>query len=162
MPPRNFRSVSLSRQMTFSILKLGLGVAALALLASCGTPGIPEPPSLELARPVRDLRAVRKGNEVHLAWSVPEGYHRSIRLSGTSYPTRICRNVGSLLHGCGAPVAELPTPKAESKQRSIFSRRKAPKSQKPIPLQAAYTDQLSPSLQTQSPTSNLVYAVSVC
>ena len=158
MPPR--RSVSLSRQMTFSILKLGLGVAALALLASCGTPGIPEPPSLELARPVRDLRAVRKGNEVHLAWSVPEDTtdHQTFRHVG---PTRICRNVGSPLRGCGAPVAELPTPKAESKQRSVFSRRRAPKSQKPISLQAAYTDQLSPSLQMQSPTSNLVYAVNV-
>ena len=65
------------------------------------------------------------------------------------------------LHGCGTPVAELPTPKAGSKQQSVLSRRRAPKSQKPTPPQAAYTDQLSPSLQMQSPTSNLVYAVSV-
>ena len=146
--------------MKFSKLKVGLAFAAVALLASCGTPGIPEPPSLELARPVRDLRAVRKGNEVHLAWSVPEETtdHQTFRHVG---PTRICRNVGSFLHGCGTPVVELPTPKAESKQRSVFSRRRAPKSQKPVPPQTAYTDQLSPSLQMQSPTSNLVYAVSV-
>ena len=146
--------------MKFSKLKLELLVAAVALLASCGTPGIPEPPSLELARPVRDLKAARKGNEVHLAWSVPEETtdHQTFRHVG---PTRICRNIGSLLHGCGTPVAELPTPKAGSKQQSVLSRRRTPKSQKPTPPQAAYTDQLSPSLQMQSPTSNLVYAVSV-
>ncbi|MCU1269694.1 MAG: hypothetical protein JWN74_988 [Acidobacteriaceae bacterium] len=160
MPPLNCRSVSLSRQMRFSKLKLGLAFAALALLASCGTPGIPEPPSLELARPVRDLRAARKGNEVHLAWSVPEETtdHQTFRHVG---PTRICRNVGPIMHGCGTPVAELPTPKAGSKQGVSFRRKAPPKSQKPIPPQAAYTDQLSPSLQLQSPTSNLVYAVSV-
>jgi hypothetical protein len=146
--------------MRFSKLKLGLGVAAVALLASCGTPGIPEPPSLELARPVRDLKAARKGNEVHLAWSVPEDTtdHQTFRHVG---PTRICRNVGSLLHGCGAPVAELPPPKAGSKQQSALARRRAAKSQKATPPQASYTDQVSPSLQMQSPTSNLVYAVSV-
>jgi hypothetical protein len=146
--------------MKFSKLKLGLGVAAVALLASCGTPGIPEPPSLELARPVRDLRAARKGNEVHLAWSVPEETtdHQAFRHAG---PTRICRNIGSIMQGCGTPVAELPTPKVGSKQAVSFRRKAPPKSQKPIPPQADYTDQLSPTLQMQSPTSNFVYAVSV-
>jgi hypothetical protein len=146
--------------MKFSKLKFGLPFAAVALLATCGTPGIPEPPSLELARPVRDLRAARKGNEVHLTWSVPEETtdRQTFRHVG---PTRICRNVGSLLHGCGTPVAELPTPKAGSKQGVSFRRKAPPKSQRPVPPQASYTDKLSPSLQMQSPTSNLMYAVSV-
>jgi hypothetical protein len=146
--------------MNSKYLTLGLAFAAVAVLVSCGTPGIPEPPSLELARPVRDLRAARKGNEVHLSWSVPEETtdHQTFRHAG---PTRICRNIGLIVQGCGTPVAELPTPKAGAKQQSVLSRRRTPKSQKPIPPQAAYTDQISPSLQMQSPTSNFVYTVSV-
>src|SRR5439155_897074 len=39
------------------------------LLAACGTPGPPLPPSLELPKPVTDLRAARKSDKVYLAWS---------------------------------------------------------------------------------------------
>ena len=42
-----------------------------AVLVSCGTPGVPIPPALELAKPVTDLRAARKGDRVYLAWTVP-------------------------------------------------------------------------------------------
>ncbi len=45
-------SVNLSRQMKLTKLTFALGIASVGLLSSCGTPGIPEPPSLELARPV--------------------------------------------------------------------------------------------------------------
>jgi len=136
---------------------LGLAFAAVALLTSCGTPGIPEPPSLELARPVRDLKAERKGNEVHLTWSVPEETedHQIFRHTGQ---TRICRGVGSPLRDCGTPVVELPTQKAPN--QSGRSRRRN-KSQKTTAPQESYTDQLSSSLELQSPTSNLVYALSV-
>ena len=37
----------------------------------CGTPGAPQPPSLNLAKPVSDLKAVRIGNQVNLTWTVP-------------------------------------------------------------------------------------------
>ena len=43
---------------------------ACAVVAACGTPGAPMPPELELARPVTDLRAARKGDKVYLAWTV--------------------------------------------------------------------------------------------
>ena len=33
-----------------------------AVLVSCGYPGVPIPPALELAKPVTDLRAARKGD----------------------------------------------------------------------------------------------------
>ena len=136
---------------------MGLAFAAVALLASCGTPGIPEPPSLELARPVRDLKAVRKGNEVHLTWSVPEETEdrQTFRHAG---PTRICRSVGSPLRDCGTAVVELPTQKAPNQRARS---RRGNKSQKTTPPQESHTDRLSPSLEMQSPTSNLVYAVSV-
>ena len=124
--------------------------------ASCGTPGIPEPPSLELARPVRDLKAVRKGHEVRLTWSVSEQTedHQAFMHAG---PTRICRSTVFPMRDCGTLVTELPPQKASTQQVSF--RRRAAKSQQPP--QATYTDQLSPSVELQSPTSNLWYAVSV-
>jgi hypothetical protein len=144
--------------MKLTKLTFALGIASVGLLSSCGTPGIPEPPSLELARPVRDLKAVRKGNSVHLSWSVPEitEDHQAFRHVG---PTRICRSMESPMHDCGTVVIELPPQKVPTK--GVSSRRRARQSQLATPPQETYTDQLSPSLELQSPTTNLSYAVSV-
>ena len=51
-------------------------VSALALLLArtligCGAPAAPEPPSLNLPVPVANLSAVRTGDSVHLAWTMP-------------------------------------------------------------------------------------------
>jgi len=62
------------------------------------------------------------------------------------------------MHDCGAFVIELPPQKAAGQR--VPSRRRPSQSQQPQP-QETYTDQLSPSLELQSPTSNLSYAVSV-
>jgi hypothetical protein len=43
--------------------------ALLAVLAGCGTPGAPLPPSLNLPEPVTDLTASRAGNRVMLTWT---------------------------------------------------------------------------------------------
>jgi hypothetical protein len=67
--------------------------------------------------------------------------------------------MGSPMHDCGLPIVDLP-PQRTATQR-VSSRRRTPKSQQPTPPQQTYTDQLSPSLELQSPTSNLSYAVSV-
>lgn len=144
--------------MNSARLQLGVCLFMAVLGAGCGTPGIPEPPSLELARPVRDLRAVRKGHEVRLSWSVPEltEDHQAFRHVG---PTRICRSMGSPMHDCGTLLIELPPQKAPTQR--VSSRRRVPKSQQPTPPQETYTDQLPPSLELQSPTSNFSYAVSV-
>lgn len=40
-------------------------------LTSCGTPGAPQPPSLEIPKPVNDLKALRKGDTVTLSWTAP-------------------------------------------------------------------------------------------
>lgn len=53
------------------LLLLFICLIALAL-AGCGTPGAPQPPSLNIPKPVNDLQAVRKGNEVNLAWTSPK------------------------------------------------------------------------------------------
>ena len=128
-----------------------------AALAGCGAPGIPEPPSLELARPVRDLKAVRKGNEVRLTWSVPTQTtdHQTFRHVGQ---TQICRGSGSSLPGCGTPIAELKTENPPSSATKSRFHRSSPGQAVP---QASYIDQLPVSLELQSPTSDLVYAVSV-
>src|SRR2546423_3494456 len=131
--------------MNSARLQLGICLFMAVLGAACGTPGIREPPSLELARPVRDLKAVRKGHEVHLTWSVPDTTedHQIFRHIG---PTRICRGIGSPMHDCGTVVTELPPQKAQTER--VFSRRRPPKSQQP-PAQETYTDQLSPGLELQ-------------
>jgi hypothetical protein len=44
---------------------------ALFFAVGCGTPGAPQPPSLNIPKPVRDLKAVRKGESVRLSWTAP-------------------------------------------------------------------------------------------
>jgi hypothetical protein len=48
-----------------------LAFAAAIGLTGCGTPGAPLPPSLKLPDPVTNLAAVRTGNQVTLAWTMP-------------------------------------------------------------------------------------------
>jgi len=47
-------------------------VAATLFLTGCGMPGAPQPPSLNLADPVKDLAATRSGNQVALTWTMPK------------------------------------------------------------------------------------------
>jgi len=49
-----------------------LGVALAGALAGCGTPGAPQPPSLNLPDRATDLSATRAGNQVTLSWTVPK------------------------------------------------------------------------------------------
>jgi hypothetical protein len=132
--------------MKFVTLKLCLCLLALALLAGCGSPGVPLPPSLELARPVSDLRAVRKGNTVYLTWSAPEATtdRHNIRHPG---PTEICRGVGTTMRDCGAAVARVPFAKTPPAMKAAS---------KP---QLSYSDQLPENLQAGNQTATVVYAV---
>jgi hypothetical protein len=68
-----------------------LAASALGLFtAGCGMPGAPQPPSLNLPQPVKDLRAVRTGNEVSLVWSMPRRNTDQMLLKETLV-VRICR-----------------------------------------------------------------------
>ena len=80
----------------------------LLLLAGCGLPGAPQPPSLHLPRPVTDLHAQREGNQVHLTWTPPRESTDRVRLSG-SLVTRICRTEIPTLP---AADARIPPPAA--------------------------------------------------
>jgi hypothetical protein len=73
-----------------SVLQAGAVALAVSAMVACGMPGVPQPPSLELPRTAQDLRAVRKGDRVFLAWTTPGQAtdHSTIRHLGV---TRICR-----------------------------------------------------------------------
>src|ERR1017187_3083499 len=48
------------------------GIMAALFVAGCGTPGAPQPPSLNLPDRVEDLAAVRTGVTVSLTWTMPK------------------------------------------------------------------------------------------
>lgn len=129
-------------------------VLATAFLAGCGAPGIPIPPSLELAKPVTDLRAFRQGDKVYLAWSAPveTTERRAIRHPG---PTRICRSLGTPITECGLPAGEVP-PANAAQARPLPIKKNAPAPR----MILSFTDTIPASLQAH-PTSQVTYAVEV-
>jgi len=54
----------------------------LILLAGCGLAANPQPPTLWLPEPVKDLTAARIGEEVHLHWTMPRDSTDKLRLKG--------------------------------------------------------------------------------
>jgi hypothetical protein len=85
-----------------------LGAALTVVLAGCGTPGAPQPPSLNLPEKVTDLSAVRTGNSVALAWTMPKRNTDKLLLKA-AVTVRVCREDGA--SGCvdaGRPVELAP------------------------------------------------------
>ena len=115
--------------MLFRNRNLGLALICLALLAGCGSPGEPLPPSLELAEPVTDLHASRKGDQVTLTWTAPtrttDG--RNIRLRGY---TEICRSLDAA-NPCTTILSRVPAPKVPSSAQRIYAERLAGTAQGP-------------------------------
>jgi hypothetical protein len=77
--------------------KLWLGAVAVVLAAvpsGCGTPGAPQPPSLNLPDRVTDLAALRAGDRVSLTWTMPKKNTDKILLKG-EIPIRVCRREGA-------------------------------------------------------------------
>ena len=132
--------------MNLAKRNLWLILVSTALLSACGSPGVPLPPSLELARPVSNLRAARKGDKVTLTWSAPTETtdQHNIRHPGK---TEICRAVAEI-NNCGAPIAQIPQQKPQGKEAQASA------------LQT-YTDQLPSELQLANPLRNVFYALSV-
>jgi hypothetical protein len=84
-------------------------VAALAAtfaFAGCGMPGAPQPPSLHLPDRVGDLSAVRSGNHVTLAWSMPKRDTDKVPLKD-NVTVRICRNQSVAASCSAAATVEL-------------------------------------------------------
>jgi len=78
-----------------------------AILAGCAQIGAPVPPSLELPKPVNDLRAARKGEKVLLTWTAPTRITdgETIRHLGS---TRVCRSLQVPIKQCATVVKEIP------------------------------------------------------
>jgi hypothetical protein len=79
-------------------------IAVVLLFGQCAQNLPPVPPSLELPRPVSDLRAVRKADKVYLRWTMPQmtSDGQTIRSLGK---TRICRTTAPEMKDC-VPVGE--------------------------------------------------------
>ncbi|HXZ32142.1 MAG TPA: fibronectin type III domain-containing protein [Terriglobales bacterium] len=120
-------------------------------LAGCGVPGVPRPPSLNLPQPATDLRGVRKGDKVFLAWTVPTETTDSLRVRRLGI-TQICRNTDTSSADCAKPVGTLAPPTSANSQQKTPSNAK---------VTATYTDQLTPAILSTNPASEFFYAVSV-
>jgi len=123
--------------------------------ACCGAPNVPLPPSLHLPAPVSDLRAVRKGERVYLAWTSPEHTtdHQMIRAATT---VQICRSGpvtdAAPMKDCGVPVGTLAIlAPAESDK----------KADRAAKVQENYSDALPPQALQSDPAAKLTYAISV-
>jgi hypothetical protein len=78
------------------MLKLQSAVllSAALLVSGCGTPGAPQPPSLNLPVAVDDLSANRAGNQVALTWTMPKKNTDKLMLRGY-LPVYVCRKQGT-------------------------------------------------------------------
>jgi hypothetical protein len=124
---------------------------SVAGLSGCGTPGAPQLPSLQLARPVEDLTATRAGNRVELDWTLPR--KNTDRTLVKHIPeTRICRHESVTLMSSCVVVADVPTPKSQPQPK--------PKGQQqPEAVRMQYVDHLPPQLGLDNPTGFVTYAV---
>lgn len=124
----------------YSSALLTTAALALAALTGCGSLGNPLPPSLELPRPVSDLKAVRKGEKVLLTWTAPRETTDKLRIKEAG-PTRVCRVSAAPASTECSPVGELAAGPA------------------PASGVVSYTDTLPRELQEQQPTGFAVYTV---
>ncbi len=142
---RRFRGPPRPSPVTlFSILmrtpaSLVAGFIVTVLLASCGLPGAPQPPSLRLPRPVSDLAAWRKGDHVYLSWTPPQRTTDAAILRHPG-PTSICRAINRPRMEDCLKIAQLPPPPN-------------------APEAAEYSDALAAELQRQHPLGFATYAV---
>src|SRR5689334_24412548 len=87
---------------------------ATLLCCACGTPGAPQPPSLNLAKPVSDLKAVRSGDEVELTWTVPTETTDGAKFRHRGQ-SKVCVAVDQpRIDQCVQPLTTLATPKDQT------------------------------------------------
>ena len=130
--------------MGVSNFKLAALLLCAGILAGCGSPGVPQPPALLVARPVRDLKATRKGDKVFLSWTTPT---RTTDGHNITHPgeTQICGNPASAMMQCGTPVAKIQAPDRRTSQQSVMR----------------FTDALPEAIQSMYASSDVFYAVKV-
>jgi predicted small lipoprotein YifL len=125
-----------------------LVLAVLYVLTGCGKEGYPEPPSLNLPLPPKDLRANRKAEKVTLSWTQPR-MTTDQAIASKIGQTKICRNIGvdatapvkSCEHSVGEAAPHLPV---SSDSPNVTS---------------TYTDELPQDVLNSNPAGFAVYAV---
>lgn len=124
-------------------------LGAALVLSSCGQPGAPVAPSLELPKVVDDLSASRKGDRVTLRWTAPNRFTdgRTIRQLGI---TNVCRTSGSTPATACEVVGKVPAPPPAPKEKQRQER---------TPVE--YQDVLPQSLTQAAPTGVVMYGVEV-
>src|SRR5215469_17624449 len=134
-----------SRQIAETLLPIALAL----VMCACASIGAPVPPSLELPKPPTDLRAVRKGSNVYLSWSVPTKTtdRQNVRRSG---PTRICRSLSAMMSQCDIAVGNVGPTKESTKPATPGTNQK---------IEAEFVDTLPAELQQQNATRMATYAV---
>jgi len=121
------------------------------MLADCGSPGIPRPPSLDLPQPASDLRVMRKGDRAYLAWTVPTETTDGTTLRHPG-ATSICRSLDVPMKDCATPVGEVGATPPTGKPANGQPANK---------VQAGYVDPLSASILSGNPEAQLFYSVSI-
>lgn len=87
-------------------IALAASLCGAVLLTGCGMPAAPQPPSLKLPEPVKDLTAKRTGEAVSLAWTMPKRDTSKVALKpGVAVAARVCRSEGAM--GACETVAHL-------------------------------------------------------
>jgi hypothetical protein len=119
---------------------------AFAVCIGCGVAGVPQPPSLELPQAVSDLRAVRKGNDVFLFWTLPNVTTDNLPVRHLG-ETKVCRNTGVATTDCASVVGRVPAPPN--------GRAKEPNAK------ANFMDALTPDVLSNNPGKRIGYAVTV-
>lgn len=80
-------------KLTWRAHATGVALFAALVLSGCGTPGPPQPPSLNLPEAVTNLAAQRTGNQVTLAWTMPRRNTDKMILK-TPMRVQVCRSQG--------------------------------------------------------------------
>lgn len=83
-------------------------------LTGCGTPGAPQPPSLNIPKPIRDLQATRKGEVITLTWTNPAETTDGalIKRTGKIFVRRGFVASESSALAASSPSGEVPLPPA--------------------------------------------------
>jgi hypothetical protein len=90
------------------VLWAAFASAGLLVLAGCALAANPQPPTLWLPEPVRDLSAVRVGNEVHLHWTMPKNTTDKVALKGDQ-KAHICWTAGAAPVPGKSPASPMPS-----------------------------------------------------
>ena len=126
--------------------------ASIVGCAGCGTPGAVQLPSLNLAKPVEDLTASRKGNTVRLEWTLPEKTtDRTLVQLKRLGDTQVCRHQGTTLMSACHEVGSVTPPKGPQRKKNDLEQK----------FHMMFSDTLPLELEEKDPAGFATYAVEI-